>query len=265
MACRLAWLRGRVQVRTQLALQARCTPQHPISFHSDLCLCSCILQSTSQYLAPCQVSSPLSTCFPKDCHFCCPLTDSLWLSGSIWVIIKILSAYWGTLRADVVSYNFLVPQQTFRKRLVLNILLIIYFGISQIDLKSWCCSFWVNVTELPLGILALLDITWLYCLLGFLPLLWLVLLGFPWDRCLCVLQHPNASGLGSAASSLVTCCLAELPPFGFNHHPLADNSKSSQELCLHPGPVSTRAASVPGPLNFPYARWNSSFPPSHLP
>lgn len=142
------------------------------------------------------------------------------------------------------SSNFLVPQQTFRKRWVLNILLTIYFGISQIDLKSWCCSFWVNVTKLPLGILALLDITWLYSRLGFLPLLWLVLLGLPWDRCLCVLQHPNASGLGSVASSLVTCCLAELPPFGFNHHPLADNSKSSPELCLHPGPVSTRAASA---------------------
>lgn len=143
---------------------------------------SCFLQSTSQYFAPFQVSSALSTCFPKDCHFCCPLTDSLWLSGSILVIIKMLSAYWGTWRAEVVSYNFLVPQQTFRKRLVLNIPLTIYFGISQIDLKSWCCSFWVNLTELPLGILALLDITWLYSPLGFLPLLWLVLLGFPWGR-----------------------------------------------------------------------------------
>lgn len=92
--------------------------------------------------------------------------------------------------------------------------------------RIWLNSLW--------GILALLDITWLSSLLGFLPLLCLVLLCLPWDRCLWVPQHPNASGLGSVASSLVTCCLAELPPFGFNRRPLADNSKSSQELCLHP-------------------------------
>lgn len=91
---------------------------------------------------------------------------------------------------------------------------------------------------------------------------WSFLVSHEADRCLCVSQHPNASGRGSVASSLVTCCLAELPPF---LHLLAGNSKSSQELCLHLRPVPTRAASAPGPLNFPYAKQNSSFPPSHLP